>query len=330
MNTQIPPGKARFLYFLNQVQNALQKAEDSENTALFIYKENIRTPFFMLEALTRLYKKMQDKKQFKKLNVRFKELEDLLGAIDFYDAFHKEFLEHKNMPKPVIGYLKNKMDEKVKALNEILKKEKWIGKKNKRIEKIIKKLDKIDWPGEEEDTMELLDIYRYYIHKISQKYQGNFIFKDIETDVHELRRKLRWLSIYPQALRGLIQFKEDNTSQDFLNKYLTPEIVNSPYNVMPEGNALQDHILINKNYFYALSWMIDALGTLKDNGLTVMALEESLRSVYNIHSPEAEQLAYAMCDNSQMKIPEILSRSQEIAKVFFEENILENLISDNE
>jgi hypothetical protein len=76
--------------------------------------------------------------------------------------------------------------------------------------------------------------------------------------------------------------------------------------------------------------MIDALGTLKDNGLTVMALEESLRSVYNIHSPEAEQLAYAMCDNSQMKIPEILSRSQEIAKVFFEENILENLISDNE
>ena len=178
--------------------------------------------------------------------------------------------------------------------------------------------------------MELLDIYRYYIHKITQKYQGHLIFKDIETDVHELRRKLRWPSIYPQALRGLIQFKEDNASQDFLNKYLTPEIVNSPYNVMPEGNALQDHILINKNYFYALSWMIDALGTLKDNGLTVMALEESLRSVYNIPSPEAEQLAYAMCDNSQMKIPEILSRSQEIAKVFFEENILENLISDNE
>ena len=329
MNTQIPPGKARFLYFLNQVQNTLHKAEESERPALLIYKENIRTPFFMLEALTRLYKKMQDKKKFKKLNVRFKEIEDLLGAIDFYDAFHKEFITHKNMPEPITDYLKNKMDEKVKALNNLLKKEKWIGKNNKRIEKIIKKLDKIDWPGEEEDTMEILDIYRYYIHKISRNYKSNLTFKDIETDVHELRRELRWLSIYPQALRGLIQFKENDELQDFLNKYLTPEIVNSPYNVMPDGSALQNHILINKNYFYALSWMIDALGTLKDNGLTIMALEESLRSVYNITSG-TEQLAYSMCDNAQMKIPEILIRSQQIAKTFFEENILENLISDNE
>jgi hypothetical protein len=31
-----------------------------------------------------------------------------------------------------------------------------------------------------------------------------------------------------------------------------------------------------------------------------------------------------------MKIPEILTRSQQIAKTFFDENILENLISDSE
>ena len=158
MNTQIPPGKARFIYFLNQVQSTLRKAEESQSPALLIYKENIRTPFFMLEALTRLYKKMQDKKKFKKLSVCFKEIEDLLGAINFYDAFHKEFLTYKNMPGPVTDYLKNKMDEKIKALNHLLKKEKWIGEKNKRVEKILKKLDKIDWPDEEEDAMELLDI----------------------------------------------------------------------------------------------------------------------------------------------------------------------------
>jgi hypothetical protein len=98
---------------------------------------------------------------------------------------------------------------------------------------------------------------------------------------------------------------------------------------MPDGSALQYHILINKNYFYALSWMIDALGTLKDSGLTVMALEESLRSVYHINSG-TEQLAYSICDDTQMKIPEILTRSQQIAKTFFDENILENLISDSE
>ncbi len=323
---QTPPGKARFLYFLNQVQIILNKAKDSESPALLIYRENIRTPFFMLEALSRLYKKMLDKKKFKKLDVCFKGMEDLLGAIDFYDGFHKGFLARKNMPGPVTDYLKSKMDEKSKKLNHLLKKENWIGKHNKKVEKIIKKLDKIDWPGEEEDTIEILHIYKYYINKINQNYKkSGLAFKDIEADVHELRRELRWLSIYPQALRGLIQFKEDNEPQNFLNKYLTSEIINSPYNVMPDGSALQKHILVNKNYFYALSWMIDALGTLKDSGLTVMALEESLRSVYNITSG-TEQLAYSICDDSQMKIPEILSRSQQIAKTFFEENILENLI----
>ena len=326
---QIPPGKARFLYFLNQVQIILKKAEESQSPALLIYNENMRTPLFMLEALTRLYKKMQDKKKFKKLNVRFKEIEDLLGEIDFYDGFHKEFTEYKNMPKPITDHLKNKMDEKAKALNHVLKKEKWIGKHNKRIEKIFKKLDKIDWPDEEEDAMDLLSIYRYYINKINENYKNNLIFKDIEADVHELRRELRWLSIYPQALLGLIQFKEDNELPDFLNKYLTSEIVNSPYNLMPEPGASQHLILINKNYFYALSWMIDALGTLKDSGLTIMALEQSLRSVYNISSG-TEQLAYSICNDSQMKIPEILNQSQQLAKTFFEENILENLISDSE
>jgi hypothetical protein len=251
-----------------------------------------------------------------------------VGTIDLYDKFHKKFLTQKNMPEPVTNYLKSKMDEKLKTLNHFLEKENWIGKHKKRVEKIIKKLDKIDWPDEEDDTLELLHIYTYYINKINQNYKkSDLTFKDIEADVHELRRELRWLSIYPQALRGLMQLKEDNEPQDFFKKYLTPEIVNSPYNVMPDGSALQNHILINKNYFYALSWMIDALGTLKDSGLTVMALEESLHSVYKITSG-IEQLAYSICDDSQMKIPDILTRSQQIAKIFFEENILENLISN--
>ena len=330
MDTSIFPGRARFLYFLNQVQIILQKTSESESPALLIYKENIRTPFFMLEVLSRLYKKMMDKKKFKKLDVCFKEMEDLLGTIDFYDGFHKEFLKQKNMPGPITDYLKSKMDEKLKKLDHLLNKENWIGKHNKKIEKIIKKLDKTDWPGEEEDPVEILHIYRYYIDKINQNYKkSNLTFKNIETDIHELRRELRWLSIYPQALGGLMQFKEDNGTQDFLNKYLTPGIINSPYNVMPDGSKVENHILINKNYFYALSWMIDALGTLKDSGLTIIALEESLRSVYHITSG-TEQLAYSMCDDAQMKIPEILGKSQQIVKTFFEENILENLISGSE
>ncbi len=59
MNTNSPSqGLERFNYFLKQVQTILDKANESENPALIIYQENIRTPFFMLEALTRIYKKI--------------------------------------------------------------------------------------------------------------------------------------------------------------------------------------------------------------------------------------------------------------------------------
>ena len=36
---------------------------------------------------------------------------------------------------------------------------------------------------------------------ISLPVKTKFHFSNVEVDVHELRRKLRWLSIYPQALR---------------------------------------------------------------------------------------------------------------------------------
>ncbi|MEO8961983.1 MAG: hypothetical protein ABI325_08885 [Ginsengibacter sp.] len=326
MDIKALPGKERFLYFLNQIKAILNKAEDSDNPALVVYKENMRTPFFMLEALTRLYKKIQNKKKFKKLNKCFKEMEDLLGAIDFYDGFVKEFVTKQNIPELITDYFQKKMDDNLRELNHHLKKEGWLGKDHKRLAKIIKKLDKVNWLEEEDDTIEISHVYNEYIEKISQNYKpGNLKFKDLEADVHELRRDLRWLSIYPQALLGLMQFKEDNEPQDFMKKYFTHEIVNSTYNVMPDGSRLQKHILLDKNYFYSLSWMIDALGKLKDRGLTVMAIEEALGVVYHI-SHGKKQLVYSICGESQMKLPEILIQSQKIAKTFFEENILKNLL----
>ncbi|MEO9053256.1 MAG: hypothetical protein ABI280_15765 [Ginsengibacter sp.] len=340
MDTGKFPGKARFLYFLSQVQIILDKAATSENPALLVYTENMRTPLFMLEALTRLYKNIHNHHKFSKLNDVFKEIEDRLGSIDYYDGFHKGLISQKRMPEALTGYMQKQMNKKVKELDQELKKEKWIGKHKKGISKIIEKIDKADWLEMKEDTNAILETYRGYINGIIEKYKvAHLKFEDIESDVHELRRELRWLSIYPQALVGIMQLKTDNDPQDFLKKYLTPEIINSPYNIMPDENKLQDymhnrpdgdrktnHILLNNHYFYALSWMIAELGKLKDSGLKIKALEESLASVYKI-SKDAESLAYCISDENQLRIPEILTQSQKIAQTFFDENILENIIS---
>lgn len=327
MSSFIPVGKARFIYFLNEVQTILEKAASSENPALLLYKEDMRTPFFMLEALSRLYKKIHDHKKLKKLNQLFKDIEDRLGEIDFYDGFHKQFLDQKNIPDLILVYLKDKTDEKTEELNHYLKKENWIGKHKKRVSKIIKDLDEINWFDEKNDTIAILDIYHDDIKKVIKKYKNkNKQFTEIESDVHELRRQLRWLSIYLQALRGLMQLKLNPEPPDFLKKYLTPEIINSAYSVMPDGSALQHHILLNDNYFYSLSWMIAELGKLKESGLKIEILEESIAGVYKTKE-NVKQLVYSICDENQPTIPQILEQSQKVAGTFFDENILENIIA---
>jgi hypothetical protein len=100
-------------------------------------------------------------------------------------------------------------------------------------------------------------------------------FTELETQVHELRRKLRWLSIYPQALQGCIQLTKTASNDKNVKKYLTPEIVNSPFNKMPAAGANRDLLMFKKDYFLALSWMISELGRLKDLGLRAVALYES-------------------------------------------------------
>ncbi len=326
MNDYTPIGLSRFLFFLEKLKTILEKAESAQSPAFVAYTEDMRTPLFMLEALTRLYKKIHPHQKFKKLNKLFKDLEDRLGAIDNYDSFAKEFAKEKRIPPAITSYLEKKTKEKTEELNDDLKKKKWIGKHKKRLSKITKQLENINWLNEKEDTLAILNVYTKNINKIIKRYKKpNLQFLDIENDLHELRRQLRWLSIYPQALRGLIQLRSNAEVPDFLNKYLTPEIVNSLFNIMPDGTGLEEHILLNDHYYYALSWMIAELGTLKDGGLKIVIIEESIANIYKT-CEKTEELAYAISGDGQMKIPQILTYSEQITKTFFDENILENLI----
>lgn len=327
MDPFTPVGKARFLFYLNKIKLILDMADSAENPAMVLYQEDLRTPLFMLEALSRLYKKIVDHKKLKKLNDLFKNLEDRLGAIDYYDGFYKEFLKKKNIPQEIIESIKSQTTGEADELNEELKTKRWIGKHRNGVSKIIRELDKIDWFDEKNDMLSVQDVYQKDIKKVIKKYKRkNLHFDNVEEDVHELRRQLRWLSIYPQALCGLMQLKQNAEPPALLKKYLTPDIVHSLFNVMPDGSALQHHIMLNDHYFYALSWMIAELGKLKDSGLRIQILKESLSEVYKTHE-DVEQLAYSICDPGQSTIPEILAQSQQIATTFFEEDILRNILA---
>lgn len=304
-------GPSRFNLYLDKLEQLLLNASKQDDPAFWLYQNGARTPLFMLEGLAKLYGGLHNKNRFSKLEEQFKLLEDGIGAIDHYDAFAKEFAADPNIPAEAAQFVQTKRDEKAAALNRLLKQKKWLGDSPKRLVKIRKKLRKADWLNDDAEVKAIEAYYRNSIEKINDfadQYKNGFT--ELETQVHELRRKLRWLSIYPQALQGAIQLTETASKDEKIKKYLTPEVVNSPFNKMPDAGANRHLLTLKKDYFLALSWMIAELGKLKDEGLRFFTLTEASKT----SSSDAKNDAA------------ILSKASDITQTFFGEKNLDKMI----
>jgi len=268
-------GPARFNLYLDRFEELLIDTAKQPDPALSLYQNGARTPLFMLEGLARLYSGLHNKKRFTRMGMHFKLLEDALGAIDYYDSFAKQFSQDKAIPAAATKAVQTKCSDKVKVLNNLLKKKNWLGTDANRISKIRGKLRGADWMEDKAELKAIESLYGASIIKINafaKTYATGFTA--LETQVHELRRKLRWLSIYPQAMQGGIQLTKGSSKDKRVAKYLTPDIVNSPFNKMPETGANRYILVFARDYFLALSWIISELGKLKDQGLRTVVLNE--------------------------------------------------------
>ncbi len=320
-------GIERFEFFLAQLEMAIQNADKQKNPALYLYQHNARTPLFMLEGLSKMHMEIHNHKKFGKLKEQFKLLEDALGAIDYYDVISKNLSSNKKIPIKVKQYLQAQTREKIQRLNELLEEKKWVDSGNSRLAKIRKKLQDADWRSESSEIKAIEKFYRKSISDIIDFSRSEACHYDnMEDDVHELRRKLRWLSIYPQALKGCIQLTASQARPTHLKKYLTDAIVNSPYNKMPDAGDCKYFLMLEKNYFLALSWMIDALGKLKDDGLQVIAVKEALQQASNLDEAAAIKKAYQMLGSGQSTLPALLKKAAGISNTYFKEQNLERLI----
>jgi hypothetical protein len=162
------------------------------------------------------------------------------------------------------------------------------------------------------------------IKKFVKKANGNFT--EMEAQVHELRRDLRWLSIYPQALQGMIQLTNSGMDEKSTEKYLTPEIVHSKYNVMPDAGDNKWFVLFDKNYFYALSWMIAETGKLKDKGLQFFAATEALEQTEKLGHKDAHNKSFEILGEQKDSIDKLLSYASEITRAFINEKNMEKII----
>lgn len=314
-----------FLFYSMQLQALFVKATKQKNPALCLYDNNARASLFMLEALTRLHKNAFDEAFLNKWHLRFKKLEDEFGLLDYYVAFEKEFKSNKKISKPILANFTQNVEIVSGRLNARLNDKDWLSGK---LLNFNVKLSQYTLFYDEEHIAEL----RYVIENEIQKIKAvalklNYSFTEIELEVHEMRRKLRWISIYAQALNGLIQTKSTSKKIKYTTNYLTTDIVKSPYNKLPIKPKNTAIIEYDSDSFFALSWIIKELGALKDNGLRIEALADAIQEVEKIDEQHATEKAIGLLGVKKDTKQVILKQASDmIYNLIVKDKILDTLL----
>ena len=314
-----------FLFYSKQLQTLLTKASKQKNPTLWLYTNDARTPLFMLEGLTRLHNKAFNETIFDKWNKRFKKLEDLFGEIDQYLVLEKELKTNKKVTNEVLKYFTVNSNNFINKCNQRLSEKEWLNDKLLSFDEKLGEFS-VDYNKEyiDELTFSLIDeIDAILSFCVKCDYQ----FTKLEEQVHELRRKLRWLSIYAQALQGLIQLKKSTKKSKYQINYFTKDVLNLPYNKLPSKPKNTVIIEFDSDSFFALSWLIKELGKLKDNGLKIEQLSNAIFILEDITETQAREKAITILGLKKTIETDILKQASEIIEVALsKDKILDRLV----
>jgi|GEM_PF-1303879 len=298
----------RLLPHLEAAALAMQANAGNEKTsneapaeALFKSKHetgSARNALFHLEALGRIYRKThsKDTDTFEALKNAFKELEDGLGRVDYYDAFLHEARAMNAEPghqfadgPAVCGYFAGGYHAELQNLTKRLRDSGWLlleedgSVSAPRLAQVLETLDGVKWKKDAKDRVAILEFFVDTLEKIIDKAgYGDpakaLDFSQLEDGVHEFRRTVRWMSIYPQCLGGLCELSNDapDALDSSLIAYFTPASTSGKFNTYVPDDRESDRIDIDASLIFAFSYVIGAIGDIKDGGQQAEALELAL------------------------------------------------------
>jgi hypothetical protein len=85
-------------------------------------------------------------------------------------------------------------------------------------------------------------------------------------------------------------------------------------------------MLLEKNYFYALSWMIAEMGKLKDEGLQFFAITEALQQTEGLNHEDAYHKSFEVLGVEKDTIDKILMHASQITLQYIREENLDKMI----
>lgn len=283
------------------------------------YSAGGRNIFFRLETIARIGSGLGDKDHFEEARHLFKEAEDLLGEYDFYVAYLNLFKENKNCVFAFLEIFGDQLKESESVLRDNLKK--WLAPSTTEIiGEFYKRCEEVSFEDESDFTKAFSRFLKKSAEKINHDYStGVYNTSDIEAGLHELRRKLRWISLYIQISGGIIQHHPSQHTEEKFNRYLTKEIKTSPFMQLSKHPTFKNPVILRTEIYAALSWMIATLGRYKDEALTLALFDHHppLKNCYELTTPE------------ELTEKAILKQVSEIADQFFKvDRIIHELIRD--
>lgn len=301
-----------------------KEAAKKEDPTLHFFKQNARNNFFDLEAAFRIFRKTHSKEVADPLYEIYKSAEDSLGKYDFINWSSSKILSDTELPEALKEKIIHQEKKARIELKQFLHKEKWLPDATENVSKQAEKMKDILATDSEDFRYEYIKFLSKNISKIDEEYRkGELDPHLLEEGIHEIRRKIRWISIYAKISGGFIQTQKKEKINDEYKKYLTEEIISSPFIKLPLCPEGLEPITIRFENFVALSWMIQALGELKDEGLNY---ENQTHLLGEEKSTENKK-------NDSKNSPDTLARITEEAlmicdEFFIKDNILTRLVED--
>ncbi len=299
--------------YTSKLLQLLDQCRSKKDPAEWLYQNNARSTLFMLEAIARLWFKAFNDAETEKWLKTFKKLEDALGVIDHFGVILNQFSKNRSISSEQTDYFKRKKDKAVSRLNKKLFEKDFYkkflvasskpGVLNFNNKAILLKL--------EQQIKEEIAEGAAFFHRFPDG------FNDMELQVHELRRKLRWISIYSQSLKGIIVLKSQKIKYPWEKEFVTEFAINAPYNKLSVKNGLKHYITFNKTAFYALTTVIEELGKIKDEGLAVEALVISIQKTTKLNKAGALALARKQL-GSNLTMDELLKKAHKLLVKFYD------------
>ena len=258
-----------------------------------LYLAGGRTPLFMLQGLARLeIGTRKSPETFEKALRHIKRLEDELGEVDFWWTLFTRGAAW-GLPAGVVNWAESHHAHACGQAEGWLEASDWIAHKGQpeegtirlRTNKLSRALVGESWSTARKAKNRL---GKFLVEKLRKTHEAalELNMQDLEGGVHELRRKVRWFSIYAAALEGALTLDRAAEAPAGWERYMAERVVTSPFNQLPAPPEGVDPLFIPAPLFYALSCFIGELGDIKDAAQWTEAIEAGLKVTGEAGSPE--------------------------------------------